>query len=73
MVTPPPLYLPGEFLWTEVPDRLHLTDRIGNDWATKHSTQHRVNPTTPNCIRNASQETFEEYFQFSSVQSLSRV
>ena len=71
MATPPPLYLPGEFLWTEVPDRLHLTDRIGNDWATKHSTQHRVNPTTPDSIRLPPSKHSRNIF--SSVQSLSRV
>ena len=35
-----PVFLPGESPWTEEPGRLQSTgsQRVGHDWATKHST-----------------------------------
>ena len=37
------VFLPGESPWTEEPGRLQSTgsQRVGYDWATKHSTAHR--------------------------------
>ena len=37
---PTPIFLPGEFPWTEEPDGLQSTgsQRVGYNWATKHST-----------------------------------
>ena len=39
---PTPAFLPGEFQWTEEPGRLQFrgSQRVGRDWATKHSTAH---------------------------------
>ena len=37
---PTPVFLPGESPWTEEPGRLQSMglQRVGHDWATKHST-----------------------------------
>ena len=39
---PAPVFLHGEFPWTEVPDGLQSmgSQRVGHDWDTKHSTAH---------------------------------
>ena len=39
---PTPVFLPGEFPWTEEPCMLHSmgSQSVGHDWATKHSTAH---------------------------------
>ena len=39
---PTPVYLPGESPWTEEPGGLQSmrSQRVGHDWATKHSTTH---------------------------------
>ena len=50
----PPVFLPGESPWTEKPGGLQSvrSQRIGHDWATKHSSQqHALN----HCETNTSQ------------------
>ena len=39
---PTPVFLPGEFPWTEEPSALQSmgSQRVRHDWATKHSTAH---------------------------------
>ena len=41
---PTPVFLPGEYLWTDEPGRPQSrgSQRIGHDWATKHSTAHKL-------------------------------
>ena len=40
---PTPVFLPGESPWTEEPCGLQSigSERVGHDWATKHSSVHR--------------------------------
>ena len=39
---PTPVFLPGEFPWTEEPDGLQsmASQRVSHDWATMHAAQH---------------------------------
>ena len=41
---PTPVFLPGEFPWTEEPGRLQCTgsQRVGHNWVSKHSTAQHI-------------------------------
>ena len=41
---PTPIFLPGVFPWTEEPGGLQslVSQRVGHDWATNHSTAHSI-------------------------------
>ena len=41
---PTPIFLPGVFPWTEEPGGLQslVSQRVGHDWATNHSTVHSI-------------------------------
>ena len=52
MWQPTPVFLPGEFAWTEEPGRLQSlgSQRVGHDWATKHSPEHKKSRREGICI-----------------------